>query len=105
VELTSWKARRIACCANALSRDGFLRKKAVGACKHGVGLALHGGGCCANLMAALLVIGVMDLRVMAAITGAMITERMAPARGYAVRAIGLAVVAVGLGIVAQAVGL
>jgi hypothetical protein len=38
--------------------------------QHGLRLGLHCGACCAGLTAILLVIGVVDLRVMAVVTAA-----------------------------------
>jgi predicted metal-binding membrane protein len=46
--------------------------------RHGVGLGLHCSACCGNLIAILLVIGVMDLRAMAVVTAAITWERLAP---------------------------
>lgn len=104
VQFTSWKARRVACC-EVFSRGTMHAMKPTAACKVGIELAFEGGCCCANLMAALLVVGMMDLRAMAAATAAMTLERVAPAGGRTARGIGIAVVAVGLYIVAQAMGL
>ena len=103
VQFTSWKARRIACC-EALSVGTMHAVHPLAACKLGFKLALEGGCCCANLMAALLVVGMTDPRAMAAATAAMTLERVAPAGGRTARGIGIAVVAVGLYIVVQAVG-
>ena len=47
-------------------------------------------------MAILLVIGVMDLRVMAVVTAAITVERLAPSGERVARAIGVVVVAAGL---------
>ncbi|WP_245964859.1 DUF2182 domain-containing protein [Trinickia dinghuensis] len=96
VQFTSWKRRRIACCGRALSHDPTHALGAGAACRLGFRLALHGGCCCVNLMAVLLVIGIMNLPAMAALTAAMTVERLAPARWHADRGIGIAVVATGL---------
>jgi predicted metal-binding membrane protein len=100
VQFTSWKARRIACAVTV--RCEGIRARA--ACKQGVRLALHSGCCCANLMAVLCVVGVMDPWAMAAITAAMTLERLAPAHAWAVRCIGIAVVATGLAMIARTIG-
>jgi predicted metal-binding membrane protein len=50
----------------------------------------------------LLVIGVMDLRVMAAVAAATTFERLAPSGDRVARAIGVVVVGVGLLLVARA---
>ena len=51
---------------------------------------------CAGLMAILLVIGVMDLRAMAAVTAAITVERFAPNGVRVARAIGAVGVGAGL---------
>ena len=56
-------------------------------------------------MAILLVMGVMDLRVMAVVTAAITVERLAPASVRAARAIGAVGVAAGLLLIARAAGL
>jgi predicted metal-binding membrane protein len=53
----------------------------------------------------LLVTGIMDLRVMAAVTGAITAERLAPAGDRVARVIGAVIVGAGLFLVAQAAGL
>jgi predicted metal-binding membrane protein len=53
----------------------------------------------------LLVIGVMDLRVMAAVTAAITVERVAPAGVRAARVTGTVVVGAGLFLIARAAGL
>jgi predicted metal-binding membrane protein len=55
-------------------------------------------------MAILLVIGVMDLRAMAAVTVAITVERLAPNGVYAARAIGAVGVGAGLFLIAFAAG-
>jgi predicted metal-binding membrane protein len=64
-QFTAWKARHLTCCRVALGRGHRLPAHGGMAWRHGMHLGLHCGICCANLMAILLVIGVMDLRVMA----------------------------------------
>jgi predicted metal-binding membrane protein len=56
-------------------------------------------------MAILLVIGVMDLRVMAVIATATTVERLAPSGERVTRVIGAVVVGIGLFLIARAVGL
>jgi predicted metal-binding membrane protein len=53
-------------------------------------------------MAVLLVMGVMDLRVMAVVTAAITAERLAPAGTNVVRAIGAVAVGAGLFHIAMA---
>jgi len=56
-------------------------------------------------MAILLVIGVMDLRTMAVVGGAITVERLAPAGGRVARASGFVAVGVGLFLIVRAAGL
>ena len=56
-------------------------------------------------MAILLVIGIMDLRAMAAVALAIAIERLAPGGERVARAIGAVVIAGGLVLIAQASGL
>jgi predicted metal-binding membrane protein len=105
LQLTTWKARRVACCWEAPGRGGTLPADAGTAWRHGLRLGLHCGHCCASLMAILLVIGVMDLRVMAVVAAAITAERLAPAGMHVARAIGAVVVGAGLFLIAQAAGL
>jgi predicted metal-binding membrane protein len=60
------------------------------------------GQCCANLMAILLVIGVMDLSAMAVVTAAISAERLAPAGERVARATGAVAVGAGLFLIARA---
>jgi predicted metal-binding membrane protein len=56
-------------------------------------------------MAIQLVIGVMDLRAMAVVTGAITSERLAPAGERVARAIGAVTIGAGLFLIARAAGL
>jgi predicted metal-binding membrane protein len=56
-------------------------------------------------MAILLVIGVMDLRAMAVVAGAITVERRAPAGEQVARAIGAVIIGTGLFLIARAAGL
>ena len=75
------------------------------ALQHGLQLGLHCSLCCIGLMAILLVLGVMDLRVMALVTAAITAERLLPAGGKVAQAIGIAIVVAGLLLTARAAGL
>jgi len=78
LQLTAWKARHLACCREIPGRGRTLSADAGTAWRHGLRLGLHCTQCCANLVAILLAIGVMDLRAMALVTGAITVERLAP---------------------------
>jgi predicted metal-binding membrane protein len=105
LQFTAWKARHLACCREAPGRAGTLPADAGTAWRLGVRLGLNCGHCCANLMAILLVIGVMDLRAMSVVTAAVTVERLAPAGERVARAVGAVVVGAGLFLIARAAGL
>lgn len=115
LQFTAWKARHLACCrvmpgqGCAFHALQALPTDARTAWRHGLRLGLHLGihcsTCCAGLTAVLLVTGVMDLRVMAAVTAVITVERLAPDGERAVRAIGMVVIAAGLVMLVRAMGL
>lgn len=95
VQISAWKASQLACCR---SEFGGLRSTAVGigvAVRHGLHHGLHCCGCCAPQTLILLVVGVMDLRAMAAVTVAITVERLAPGGERIARVIGVALIGVG----------
>jgi predicted metal-binding membrane protein len=105
LQLTAWKARHLACCREAPGRGRNLPPDAGTAWRHGTRLGLHCSTSCAGLTAILLVIGVMDLRAMAAVATAITIERLAPAGERLARAIGVIVVMAGLLLIGRAAGL
>jgi predicted metal-binding membrane protein len=104
-QLTAWKARSLACCRQVPGRERPLPAGAGTAWRHGVRLGLHCGRCCGNLMLIPLVLGIMDLRVMAVVTAAITAERLAPAGKGVERALGAVAVGTGLLLIARVVGL
>lgn len=96
LQLTAWKAHHLACCREVPGRNRALPADAGTAWRLGLRLGLHCSYCCAGLTAVLLVVGVMDLRVMAAVMAAITVERLAPASARVARAIGAMVVVAGL---------
>jgi predicted metal-binding membrane protein len=104
LQFTTWKARHLACCRETPGRGRMLPPDAVTAWRHGVRLGVHCLCCCGNLMAILLVIGVMDLGAMAAVTAAITVERLAPNGDRIARATGAVTVAAGLLLTARAIG-
>jgi predicted metal-binding membrane protein len=102
---SAWKARRLAVCRESSTHGHAPATRARAAWRHGVRLGVHCVGSCAGLTAAGLLVGAMDLRVMAAITTAITVERLAPSDARVVRAIGDVVVMVGLVLLARAVSL
>jgi predicted metal-binding membrane protein len=105
LQFTAWKVHHLACCREAPGRGRTLSADAGTAWRHGLRLGRHCSYCCAGPMAILLVIGVMDLRAMAAVAVAINVERLAPAGERVARAIGVVAVVAGLILIARAAGL
>jgi predicted metal-binding membrane protein len=103
LQLSAWKSRQLACCREALGRT--LSADAGTAWRHGVCLGLHCSKCNLSLMTILLVMGVMDLRVMAVVATAITIERLAPPGEPVARVTGVVLVGAGLLLIAQAAGL
>jgi predicted metal-binding membrane protein len=76
LQFTPWKQRELACCRAPFPRE--LSADVGSAWNHGLRLGLDCLNCCAGFTSVLLVIGVMDLRVMAPVTAAITAERLAP---------------------------
>ena len=111
LQFTAWKAHHLACCrvtpGHGCRVQGLqaLQTDTRSAWRHGLRLGLHCSTCCAGLTAVLLVIGVMDLRAMAAITAVITVERLAPEGERVARAVGALVVVAGLVMLVRAMGL
>lgn len=105
LQFTRWKARHLACCREAPGSDCALPAETGAAWHQGLRFGLHCGLSYANLTAILLVLGVMDLRAMAAVTAGITAERVAPDGEGVARAIGVVVIGLGLLIVMRAVRL
>lgn len=98
LQFTAWKARQLACCRHssvvdhAVRADSCCRSRAapgaVDSLRFGLRLGMRCSYCCAGQTAVLLVLGVMDLRVMAVVTAATTLERLAPPGRLAAPAIG-----------------
>src|SRR5262245_28635916 len=104
-QFTAWKTHHLACCREGPGDGGTLPADAATAWRYGLRLGIHCSCCCAGLTTILLVIGVMDLRVMAVVAAAITSERLAPVGERAARAIGAVVVGVGSFLVVRAAGL
>lgn len=106
LQFTAWKAHHLASCREAPRPGREPRGDAGTAWRNGLQLGLtlglHCSYSCAGLMASLLVIGVMDLRAMAAVTAAITVERLAPAGERAARAIGAVIIGAGSILIALA---
>ena len=108
LQFTRWKAHHLARCRSgschaSLGRGRDSPTDAVSAFGRGLRLGVHCGQCCAGLTAVLLVTGVMDLPVMAAVTAGITLERLAPGGERMARIIGLAVIGAGLWLTVRAV--
>ena len=104
-QLTAWKARHLASCREVPGHGHTLPADAGTAWRHGLHLGSHCIRCCAGLMATYLVIGMMDLRAMAAITAIITGERLASDGERVARAAGLAGLGSGLFLIERAAGL
>jgi len=104
LQFSAFKARHLACCRDGAPHDAAVPVSGLGALRLGLRFGLHCSYCCAGLMAILLVVGVMDLRVMALVTAAITVERFAPNGEFAARAIGVVSVAAGAWLIARAIG-
>jgi predicted metal-binding membrane protein len=105
LQLTAWKARHLECCRTAPGRGRTLAADAGTAWRHGLRLGLHCSLCCTGPIAMLLVVGVMDLRVMAVVGAAITLERLAPSGDRAARGIGAVVVGAGVFLIARTAGI
>jgi len=104
LQFTSWKARRLTCCRKSPGTGCTLPPDGGTAWRQGLRLGLHCVHCCFGLTAALLGLGVMDLRAMAVVAAAITAERLAPAGERVARAIGILVVGAGSLLLARAAG-
>jgi predicted metal-binding membrane protein len=101
-QFTAWKAHHLVCCRESPQRGRTLPPDARTAWRHGMRLGFHCSYCSAGLTAILLIMGVMDLRVMAVVTTAITAERLAPAGERVARAIGVTVICAGVLLLARA---
>jgi predicted metal-binding membrane protein len=104
LQFTKWKAHHLIRCRDVPGRDFVPPAHSGAAWWLGLRSGFHCGLSCANLTAILLVVGVMDLRAMAAITAAITAERLAPASTRVAQAIGLVAIGAGLILIARAAG-
>lgn len=105
LQLTAWKARQLACCRESPGCERTLPPAAGTAWRHGLRIGTDCVRCCAPPMAILLVIGVMDLRVMAVVAAAITVERIAPAGERIARGTGAIFAGSGLLMLGRAAGL
>jgi predicted metal-binding membrane protein len=102
LQFSAWKAHYLACCRESPSRDRALPADSRTAWQHGLRLGLHCSYSSAGATAILLVLGVMDLRVMAVVTAAITIERLAPNGERIARMIGVVALGAGAWLIAMA---
>jgi len=92
LQLSTWKARQLAVCRACGAPDTPVVGAAV---LHGVRFGVNCSLCCLGLMAVLLVGGMMNVSVVAAVAVAVALERLGPRPEVMARAIGTVVIALG----------
>jgi predicted metal-binding membrane protein len=102
IQFTDWKANRLACCREAHVNSFPVRPDTATAWRHGLLLGFECACCCAGLIIVLLVVGIMDLRAMAAVTAAITAERLLPGGPRVSRLVGYAVLGGGFILIARA---
>lgn len=100
LQFTGWKTHQLTCCRTGCHID--CRTNAGAAWLQGLRFGLHCSQCCFGLIIILLVIGAMDLRMMAVVAVAITAERLAPAGVRVVQATGVLAAGAGLFLIARA---
>lgn len=104
LQFTPWKAHRLAGCREATGCHR-LQAHSGGALRHGLDLGLQCAYCCVGLTAILVVGGVMNLRLMIIVAGAITAERLAPNGERVARAIGVITIVAGVLLTARAIAI
>ncbi len=104
LQLTAWKAHQLTCAPEPPPTTQGLSTRSFRAWQYGLRLGWHCSLCCAGLMVVLLVTGVMDLGIMAAVAAAITLEQLAPWSVRIARAAGIFVILAGIFIIVRAVG-
>ncbi len=102
LQFTRWKQHQLACCRPEPACRHALATDLVVAWREGLRLGLHCASCCAGPTAALLALGVMDLRAMVLVTLAITAERLFPDGRRAAHGVGLGALAMGAALIVQA---
>jgi predicted metal-binding membrane protein len=107
LQFSAWKTRHLACCRDTspcVVDEGRALAAAnlAHAWRYGMRHGQHCVCCCAGSTVVLFAAGIMDLRVMAAVTAAITAERLAPSGRRVARVIGAIVVVIGLAMLARA---
>jgi predicted metal-binding membrane protein len=104
VQLTGWKARQLRHCRQGLACGQPMSWDARSSWREGLRQGIRCGLCCSGLMMVLLVMGMMNLWVLAMVALAITAERLARRPEAVARAAGVVVIAVGALLVARALG-
>lgn len=102
-QFTVTKLHQLRHCRHALPTVPASRQDLKRAWCHGLHLGVLCARCCAGLMVILLVLGMMELRWMALITGAITLERFGPAGEQVARASGVIAITLGVMLIGQAI--
>jgi predicted metal-binding membrane protein len=102
IQLSNYKLKRLRLCEHQTPSIRTVPSAAWRATQHGIGLGMTCFFCCFNLMAVLLVSGVMNLNAMAALTVAISVERIPFIPVCAVRLMGAVIIAIGTSMIARA---
>jgi predicted metal-binding membrane protein len=100
VQLSGWKARQLGQCRSSVRAS--LSRDARAAWRVGLHLGVRCVLCCTGLVIVLLVLGVMDLRVMAIVAAVITLERLAPSAELLARGAGVIILGAGLFVIARA---
>lgn len=103
LQFSRWKARALACCRR--ERQRWRPARAADAWRDGLRLGLDCVRSCAGPTAVLLAGGIMDLRLMTAVTVAITAERLGPDGPRVSQATGTIAAGAGLFLIARAAGL
>ena len=103
LQFTAWKSHHLACLRAPAPTYDSERYAPGAALRYGARLGVHCGSCGAGLTAVMLMLGTMDLRVMAAAAVAVVVERQALAGERVARVLGGVGVAAGLVMMAHGV--
>jgi len=102
LQFTRWKTHQLACCRQAAGCSSIISVSAGTAWLQGLRFGFHCIQCCFGYIIILLVIGVMDLRMMAVVAVAITAERLAPAGLFVARTTGVLAAGTGLFLIARA---
>ena len=102
LQFTGWKTQQLACCREAAGCSSVMPTSISKAWQQGLRFGLHCSQCCFGLIIILLVIGVMDLRMMAVVAAAITAERLAPAGVLVAKITGALAAGAGLFLIARA---